>query len=139
MLIKREVFEKVGLFDEKYFLYTEDTDFCYRVQKAGFKIYITTASKIFHKVNKSTKTKLSTLPLYYNTRNRLYFSKKNFKHYLPITFLYLSVTMFFKCIYWTSSGNMENIFAVYKGFKDFLTGKMYNTDHSYFSNSKPYN
>jgi len=133
MLIKKEAFEKVGLFDEKYFLYTEDTDFCYRVNKTGLKIYITAESKIYHKVNKSTETTFSTLPLYYNTRNRLYFSKKNFKYFLPITFIYLSITMILKCIGWFITGKTSNISAVYRGFKDFLIGKMYHTNYLNFS------
>lgn len=48
MLVKREVFEKIGFFDEKYFLYLEDVDFCVRVKKAGYKIYLTPTAKIFH-------------------------------------------------------------------------------------------
>ncbi|MCS7092813.1 MAG: polysaccharide biosynthesis C-terminal domain-containing protein [Patescibacteria group bacterium] len=40
MIIKRSVIEKIGGFDEKYFLYYEDVDFCYRAKKAGFKIGI---------------------------------------------------------------------------------------------------
>ena len=38
MLVKKEVFEKVGLFDEKYFLYYEDADFSQRVKQKCFKI-----------------------------------------------------------------------------------------------------
>ncbi|KKS04136.1 MAG: putative glycosyltransferase [Candidatus Curtissbacteria bacterium GW2011_GWA2_41_24] len=38
MLIKRQVFEKIGFFDKKYFLYLEDMDFCVRAKRAGFKI-----------------------------------------------------------------------------------------------------
>ena len=83
MLIKKEVFQNVGLFDEKFFLYTEDTDYCFRVKKAGYKIYFTPSSKIYHKVNRSTENKFSTLPLYYTTRNRLFFVKKNFNKFFP--------------------------------------------------------
>jgi hypothetical protein len=38
MIIKREVIEKIGLWDESYFMYYEDVDFCYRAKKVGFKI-----------------------------------------------------------------------------------------------------
>lgn len=40
MIIKKEVFEKIGLFDEDYFMYFEDTEICYRAKKAGFIIMI---------------------------------------------------------------------------------------------------
>ena len=87
MLIKRDVFLKIGMFDENYFLYTEDTDLCFRTIKAGYKIYVVPKSKIFHKVNNSTSSNYPTLPLYYTTRNRLYFAKKNFKntYFLTLT------------------------------------------------------
>ncbi len=91
LLIKKEVFLNVGLFDENYFLYNEDTDFCLRTLKAGFRIYVIPQSKIYHKVNRSTEKKLPLLPLYYTTRNRLYFVKKNF----PATFvLYFFVHLY---------------------------------------------
>ena len=50
MMVKSEVFEKVGLLDEKYFLYFEDADFCLRAQKAGFKVAVESASMITHKL-----------------------------------------------------------------------------------------
>ena len=38
MMIKRKVIEKIGLWDESYFMYYEDVDFCYRARKAGFAV-----------------------------------------------------------------------------------------------------
>ncbi len=48
MLIRKEVLEKVGYFDEDYFLYGEDIDLCFRVKKAGFKIMYVPQVKIKH-------------------------------------------------------------------------------------------
>ncbi|MDP2860695.1 MAG: glycosyltransferase family 2 protein, partial [bacterium] len=48
MLIPKTVFEKVGLLDERYFMYFEDFDFCRRVKSAGLKIYYLPESRIFH-------------------------------------------------------------------------------------------
>lgn len=48
MLIKRPLMEKIGLLDEKYFLYFEDVDYCLRAQKAGFKITVERKSLITH-------------------------------------------------------------------------------------------
>ncbi len=50
MRIKKQVFEKIGLFDEKFFLYFEDTDFCLRAKKAGFKIVVEPKSIVLHKL-----------------------------------------------------------------------------------------
>jgi GT2 family glycosyltransferase len=48
MLIRAEVFRKVGLFDEDFFLYWEDADFSWRVEKAGYKKIMVSTSWIYH-------------------------------------------------------------------------------------------
>ncbi|PIS09589.1 hypothetical protein COT75_00065 [Candidatus Beckwithbacteria bacterium CG10_big_fil_rev_8_21_14_0_10_34_10] len=53
MLVKTSVFKKIGLFDEKFFLYFEDTDFCLRAFKIGFKIYSVPQSVVFHQPSTS--------------------------------------------------------------------------------------
>ena len=54
MLIPAKVIVEVGLFDEDYFAYVEDVDFCIRSNKAGFKAHVTSRSVIYHKVGQST-------------------------------------------------------------------------------------
>lgn len=75
MLIKRKVFEEVGLLDKKYFLYLEDVDLCHRAKQAGFKIYFVPQAIIWHK-NASSSAVGSSLQDYYLTRNRLLFGMK---------------------------------------------------------------
>lgn len=48
MLIRKEVFKKVELLDEDYFLYYEDADFSWRAKKQGFNLLIVPASRVFH-------------------------------------------------------------------------------------------
>ncbi len=55
LLIKRKVFEKIGLFDERFFLYWEDTDFCVRAQKAGFSIRLDLKTTIAHRLKGQEK------------------------------------------------------------------------------------
>ncbi len=129
MLIKNEVFKKVGLFDEKYFLYIEDTDFCYRTKKNGYIICYTPESQIYHKVFGSTKKNNSTLPLYYSTRNRLFFARKNFPRLFPFTALYIFITMIIKCLFWLFGGEFKKINSVKRGLHDFLTKKMGRNSH----------
>lgn len=76
MLIKKEVFEKIGLFDEKYFLYYEDSDLSMRTIEVGFKIVYVPNSKIWHKNAGSTGGSGSSLQDYFITRNRLMFAHK---------------------------------------------------------------
>jgi GT2 family glycosyltransferase len=77
MLIKRIVFEKVGLMDEKYFVYFDDTDFILRAVKAGYKIYYLGGLTVLHKVSSSTGGNETPFSVYYTTRNRIYFISKN--------------------------------------------------------------
>lgn len=48
LFVRREVIEKVGIMDEKYPLYHEDTDWCFRVKKSGWKIYYVPHISITH-------------------------------------------------------------------------------------------
>jgi len=132
MLIKREVLLSVGLFDENYFLYIEDTDLCLRTIRAGYKIYVVPKTKIFHKVNSSTKKNYSSIPLYYATRNRLYFSKKNFKNSYYLTVAYLLLSMLIKSAGWLMIGRIEYITSVYSAFKDFFAGNIGKMNHKRF-------
>lgn len=80
MIIKREVVEKIGMLNKRYFAYYEDIDYCIRTKKAGFKVGFYANSKILHKVSKSST---SALRIYLRTRNKLLFYKthayENFK------------------------------------------------------------
>ncbi|MGA7836788.1 MAG: glycosyltransferase family 2 protein [Ignavibacteriaceae bacterium] len=124
MLIKKEVFEKVGFLDEKYFLYLEDTDFCLRAINNGFKIYLVAGSNIYHKVNATTSRENSALPIYYTSRNRLYFSKKMLGKWYYAVLWYLYVTMLPKFILWYFKDQKENIKSVKRAFKDFHNNMM---------------
>lgn len=55
MMMKREVYEKVGGFDEQFFMYGEDLDLCYRVQQNGYKVYYYPGTQIIHYKGESTK------------------------------------------------------------------------------------
>jgi len=76
IMVKREVFEKVGLFDEKYFLYFEDIDLTQRARKMGFGIYFQPKAILWHLNAGSTGGSGSKLQDYYITRNRLLFGLK---------------------------------------------------------------
>ena len=73
MLIKGEVFQEIGLFDERFFLYFEDADFCLRAKKAGFKVIFTPEVVVYHHAGK----KNIRLKEYYMARNHLLFLEKH--------------------------------------------------------------
>jgi len=59
MLIRRSVFERTGLFDERFFLYLEDLDFCLRAQTTGFSLLFVPQAHVWHKGSASTSHNLA--------------------------------------------------------------------------------
>jgi N-acetylglucosaminyl-diphospho-decaprenol L-rhamnosyltransferase len=55
IMIKREIFEKVGRFSKEYFMYVEDFDLCHKVRMAGYKVYHLGNAEIIHHSGKSTE------------------------------------------------------------------------------------
>ncbi len=55
MMVKRRVLEEVGFFDERFFMYCEDIDLCYRINLKGYKIYYVPTTQIIHYKGESTK------------------------------------------------------------------------------------
>lgn len=76
LLIKAEVFKKIGFFDEKFFLYYEDADFCFRAKKAGIKVYYIPEALVYHE-NASSTGLGSPLQDYFLTRNRMLYARKH--------------------------------------------------------------
>lgn len=66
MMFKREVYEKTGGLDETFFMYGEDLDLCYRVNKAGYKVYYVHSTEIIHYKGESTKrSNLNEVKVFY--------------------------------------------------------------------------
>lgn len=86
VMLSKACIEIVGLMDERYFLYYEDTDWCARARKAGFKIYYTPGPAVLHKVSAGTKG-LRPLLRYYCDRNSLYFARQNLPWYAASVYL----------------------------------------------------
>jgi len=47
-LIKRELIDKIGFLDEKFFMYVEEMEFCFRAKKAGFQVYYFPQAEVYH-------------------------------------------------------------------------------------------
>ena len=73
MLVKAQVFKKIGLLDERYFMYLEDMDFCHRARRAGFQLFYEPQAVVWHKNALSSGGSGSNLQTYFFTRNRLLF------------------------------------------------------------------
>lgn len=88
LLIHKDVFDEVGLMDEKYFMYYDDIDFVVRANKLGYKIWYEASAKLWHKVNSSSGGSESKTAVYYANRNRLYFIYKFYKSKVKVLSYY---------------------------------------------------
>lgn len=114
ILIKSRVLSDIGLLDEKFFLLLEETDFCLRAKKAGYKIIFFPESVIYHKEGFSGKR--GPLNLYYMYRNRLLFFKKHkplLKFY--IFFFYISILTLINLLKYALKRDFKAIICIMKG------------------------
>lgn len=77
MLFDNRALEQVGLFDEDYFLYWEDDDWCARAKSKGWELGHLPLALLRHEVSLGTGT-ASPDYLYYNIRNHFLFAHKNY-------------------------------------------------------------
>jgi GT2 family glycosyltransferase len=112
LLIKREVLEEVGIFDEDYFLYTEELDLITRGRKKGWKLSVVLDSHVYHKESASTKDKKWLYYYLINKSNMIYLKKHYGLHYnlLSISFIILNTIR--------TTKNLKNIKATLKGIID---------------------
>ncbi|PIN86227.1 glycosyl transferase [Candidatus Woesearchaeota archaeon CG10_big_fil_rev_8_21_14_0_10_44_13] len=124
MLIKREVINKIGALDERFFIYFEETDMSIRIKKAGYKVVYLPLAQIWHKVSRKMG-KESPSTLYYYTRNRPLFIRKNGTLHNKIVFYpyYIYEFVITPFVYQSVvKMDLKKAMAIAKGFYDFLTG-----------------
>jgi GT2 family glycosyltransferase len=88
LLLRREVFDCVGLMDNRFFLCLDDADLCYRAKQAGFKLVYLPSATLLHKASGSTGGPDSDLNARYGTRSQVIFMLKHLGiwrslYYLP--------------------------------------------------------
>lgn len=76
MFIRKEVFHRLGGFDEDYFAHQEEIDLCWRAHNHGLKVYYTGASQVYH-VGGATLANMNPKKTFLNFRNSLYSITKN--------------------------------------------------------------
>jgi GT2 family glycosyltransferase len=100
MIVKKEVFKSVGLMDENYFVYYDDTDFVKRASKKNKKLWYIAEPIVYH--NESTSTgKMSDFSVKYLWRNLPYFTLKNQtfiygRYVVAYNFLFILIILYFR-------------------------------------------
>jgi N-acetylglucosaminyl-diphospho-decaprenol L-rhamnosyltransferase len=76
MLVQRDVFEAIGGFDERFFLYCEDADLCRRVRNAGYAVRFVPAAEVSHVGGASSSTGETRA---IGARSRVLYARKHFR------------------------------------------------------------
>ena len=103
MIIRREVFETIGLMDEKYFMYFEEVDFCLRAHRAGWECWYVPASRVVHLVGQSSgindsKRAPKRIPTYWFNSRRRYFVKNHGWFYTVVSeVIWISCFALWRC------------------------------------------
>lgn len=127
MLIHNSVFDRIGYMDEKYFLYFDDTDFCYRLYKNNIKIKFLASNYMIHLVGMSSGGDESKLAIYYMSRNKMYFVNKYKKDF---SFLRRKKIYLAKLIsYYKGIIKRNNNRIIKKALKDYRLGRMGRCDN----------
>ncbi len=107
MFIKKENFEKIGKFDENFFLYFEETEFCYRAKKKGFKTYQINKIKVETKgrsveINNENFKKFNNILIWHFIWSKFYFSKKKYgKFFSILIFIPVIIRINLKILFYT--------------------------------------
>lgn len=92
MIVRKEAMDEVGIFDEGYFFYLEETDWAYRMKQAGWKVFFVPTARIFHAQGKSVGKSANKKIMFY--RSRYYF----FKKWHESTYIVIYTAVFFRLL-----------------------------------------
>lgn len=127
MMLKKEVIDRVGMFPEKFFIYYEEWDWSARILKEGYKIFYQSKGLIFHKES-ITMGKQSAIKVYYHTRNRILYMRRNTN-----TLQFLLFCMFFTLVSTPKAIVKFSLNNQMAHLKSFLKGVTWNFSKSKYS------
>lgn len=131
LLISKDVFDKIGYFEESYFLYSDETEFCIRLyKKTKLKLAALKNVIVYHKEGSQKKDR-KLITNYYLTRNWLYNVKKYYPLLLPYVF-------FYHCIYLAKiklQKKNELFYYTLYALKDFMVNKRGKYSHQLFEHN----
>jgi GT2 family glycosyltransferase len=123
LMIRRSVLERIGLFDDRYFMFAEDLDLCWRAQLAGFKIVMDRSARVFHASGgsisggalKTAHYKTNIRRIFFREKNTLRTLLKNYdsKNVLAISFFYAGLILL-ECLFWSVTFKPRTALSILK-------------------------
>jgi GT2 family glycosyltransferase len=120
LLVRANVYHKLGGLDEDFFAHMEEIDLCWRIQRSGQKVYYTGKSTVFH-VGAGTLSRSNPRKTYFNFRNGLFLLYKNSSELaLWIKFPIRLILDYVAALLFLFKGEAKNTKAVFQAHADFL-------------------
>jgi GT2 family glycosyltransferase len=120
LLGRKTAIEQIGLMNPDYFLYWEETDWCVRAKRAGYRLTYVPTAKIWHKGAGAGYSKTKS---YYLTRNRFIFMRKyatGMQYFIFLLFFALIYFWYFSCLILVVERDSGSYFSFISGIKDGL-------------------
>jgi hypothetical protein len=127
MFIRKSIFDKIGFFDERFFVYYEEVDFSKRLSQFGGKSFFNADIKAIH-IGQGTTSTIKGFRLFLNLRSRIQYAKK---HFNSIGYCSVWITTFFvepitRTFFLLFSGKKSEIPDLFKGYKLLVKGRYRN-------------
>lgn len=124
MFMRRSIFDTIGFFDERFFVYCEELDFSKRFSESGGKSFYNTEITAIHSGEGTTK-RVKAFRLFLNIRSRLQYSKKHFSRsgFLLVWVGTYFIEPFSRTFFLLFSGKYKEIKSVFKGYQMLITNK----------------
>lgn len=125
MLTSREVIEKAGMMTEIYFLFYEEIDWSIQLKRAGYEIWYESGAYVLHKESMTAK-RGTPLRLYFLTRSRLLFTRRNLASFTKITALLYQLLIVIpkNIILYSAHGQKDMLISFIKGSYHGFTNKI---------------
>lgn len=127
MLLHNSTFKRIGMIDEEYFMYFDDTDLCARLNENRIKICYEPKAIMWHKVSSSSGGENSKTQVYYSYRNQLKYIKKNKNKITITTKLYVYSRAATKFLLGCMKKNNDRF--ILKAYRDYFKGAMGRCDN----------
>lgn len=128
LLVSKDVVDAVGLLDEKFFLFYEETDWILRAKRAGYRMLYVPRARIWHKVSASVGGHQSPLMLYYMTRNNPLLMRQNvgmlaFSRFIVIYLCLVIPKKIINVLVFNRDKRYQKVKAILKGLCHYFFGR----------------
>jgi GT2 family glycosyltransferase len=114
MLVRRKTLEDVGLMDDRFFLYWEDAELCFRLRRSGWQLGVAPRAIVLHNVNASACKSSTAIDRYYT-----YSAIRFLSQYSHVPQLASFLFLFFRLLRRVLLGRVDAIRSVWQGVSDY--------------------